>query len=74
MYRKLGQNFQVTHCNGQISPFSNTLDFEISALGMNEQKEQAKFKVVSNYSKEDNMWVIDKLQMLTKSDMKCVIV
>lgn len=65
--RKLGENFQITNCTGRIYPLMSHVNFEMTALG---NVDQAKFKIKSTFKQEDEIWMIEDIAMLTKSDLK----
>ena len=64
---KVGEYFQVMGCSGKIYPLMKNIQFDLTVNG---SKDQAKFRVKSEYKPKNSVWLIDDIYMLTKSESK----
>jgi hypothetical protein len=58
------------NCNGQISPLSSNVDFDLILFG---SSQKGKVHVKSEYVKESQQWRINQVELFTRSDRVQII-
>jgi hypothetical protein len=52
------------NCNGKIWPLKNNVDFDLIVFG---SSEKGKVRVSSQYKKDDQKWIINEIEVITKN-------
>jgi len=68
--KELGSHIQVMNCNGQISPLTNKVDFDLILFG---STQKGKVHVKSEYLKDSQQWKINQVELFTRSDRLHII-